>query len=113
MIIFNRTPYSWTLDRPLLTNVITASGDETITGSNTAKVIVCLLDTAKLNVTVTDANGCTATDDLMIFAEDVRCFAGKSEIHKVTICHSGKAICVDSSAVSAHLAHGDYLGKCK
>lgn len=32
---------------------------------------------------------------------------------KVTICHNGRSINVAKEAVPAHLAHGDYLGKCK
>lgn len=32
---------------------------------------------------------------------------------KVTICHNGRSITVAKEAVPAHLAHGDYLGKCK
>jgi hypothetical protein len=45
-----------------------------------------------------------------MFAEDVRCFAGNNQ--KVAVCHNGNKICVDESAVSAHIAHGDYLGYC-
>jgi hypothetical protein len=104
--------YNWTLDRPLMTNVITASGDETLTGANASIATICLLDTAELCVRVTDVNGCIATDCVTIFAEDVRCFAGSSGNEKVKICHMGKTICVDSNAVEAHIAHGDYLGKC-
>lgn len=32
---------------------------------------------------------------------------------KVAICHKGKTIHVDDSAVKAHLKHGDYRGYCK
>lgn len=32
---------------------------------------------------------------------------------KVTICHNERTINVAKEAVPAHLAHGDYLGKCK
>ncbi len=32
---------------------------------------------------------------------------------KVAICHKGKTIHVDDSAVKAHLKHGDYIGYCK
>ena len=71
-----------------------------------------MLDTAELCVTVTDANGCTSSDCATIFAEDVRCFAGNSGDHKVTMCHNGNKICVDSSAVPMHLALGDYVGRC-
>jgi len=52
-------------------------------------------------------------------AEDVRCFAGSSNIAKVTICHKTGStknpcvtICVDESAVQDHLNHGDYIGTC-
>lgn len=31
---------------------------------------------------------------------------------KVTLCHKGKTIKIDESAVAAHLAHGDTLGAC-
>jgi len=104
--------YQWTLDRPLLFNVITANGDESMSGGNSQTVTVCLLDTATLCIAVTDANGCTFTDCVTIFASDVRCFAGNSNNAKVTVCHNGNMICVDENAVAAHLAHGDYVGPC-
>ena len=104
--------YQWTLNRPLLSDVITPDGDELISGANSQTVTICLLDTATLCVTVTDANGCTFTDCVTIFASDVRCFAGNSNNVKVNVCHSGNVICVDENAVSAHLAHGDYIGPC-
>jgi hypothetical protein len=78
-----------------------------------------LMANAVITATITDANGCTVTCSSNIYAEDARCFAGNSGVAKVTICHkTGSAtnpcvtICVDESAVAAHLAHGDFLGKC-
>lgn len=41
---------------------------------------------------------------------DVRCVTPGNV--KVLVCHKGKTICVDSNAVDAHLAHGDYVGNC-
>jgi len=35
-----------------------------------------------------------------------------SKAEKITLCHKGKTIKVDESAVAAHLAHGDTLGAC-
>jgi hypothetical protein len=104
--------YSWTVDRPLQYDVITSSGDESILGYNSNHVTVCLLDTAVLCITITDANGCIATDCVNIYAEDVRCFAGNSGNNKVKVCHGKKTICVEENTVAVHNAHGDYLGKC-
>ncbi|MBL7809850.1 MAG: T9SS type A sorting domain-containing protein [Saprospiraceae bacterium] len=39
-----------------------------------------------------------------------KCGSGNNQ--KVYLCHSGNTICVNQSAVAAHLAHGDYLGDC-
>jgi len=134
--------YSWTMNRPLICNMITNAGDEffssetvaenpcpdsplnfimaalpVCTGSGTLTAV--LLDNAEVTVTVTDANGCSATSSFNIAAEDVRCFAGNSTTAKVQLCHkTGSAtnpwiqICVDQDAVESHRAHGDYLGAC-
>ena len=32
--------------------------------------------------------------------------------NKVEVCHKGKTLCVPSSAVAAHVRHGDRLGNC-
>ncbi len=97
--------YSWTLDRTLLPG-------ESMTGANSQIVTVCLLDTANLCVTITDANGCVFTDCAMIFAQDVRCFSGNSDNYKIKMCHNNSTICVDQGTVNTHLSHGDYVGQC-
>jgi uncharacterized delta-60 repeat protein len=38
--------------------------------------------------------------------------AGNCGSNKVLVCHKGKNLCIASSAVPAHLAHGDQLGSC-
>lgn len=70
-------------------------------------------------VTVTDANGCTATDELSICVVDVHCEVGNSGQMNVEICmippgNPGNAhtICIDENAVPAHLALGAVLGAC-
>jgi hypothetical protein len=81
-------------------------------------VNVTLMRNAVITATVTDASGCVVSGgcSTTIYAEDARCFAGNSGVQKVTLCHkngnSCVKLCVDESAVAAHLAHGDYLGNC-
>ncbi|MEP6845190.1 MAG: T9SS type A sorting domain-containing protein, partial [Panacibacter sp.] len=137
-----------TMSRPLLCNQITDAGDEVWTGgsggltsgngclafpntssstpvstktinSGSYSVTVTLMADAWIISTITDVNGCQKTCSTFVHADDVRCFAGKSNIVKVTLCHkTGSAknpcvtICVDEDAVAEHLAHGDFLGKC-
>jgi Secretion system C-terminal sorting domain len=74
---------------------------------NTATVTVCLLDTATLCVTVTDAHNCTASSCVTVYGEDVRCFSGNTDIQKVEMCHNGNLICVSANSVDVHLAQGD------
>lgn len=130
-------PYlvSWTMNRPILCDVITLAGDEVFQATDcidnvcsgtevppfcTGNVLTTqLIDTAIIYVTVTDANGCIAMDSFTVNAEDVRCFPGASDVVKIKVCHqTGSAkkpcvtICIDESAVEEHLAHGDFLGNC-
>jgi hypothetical protein len=131
--------YSWTLGRPLLCNQTNPEGDEVFSGgtctnttcpssgsltanascSGSGSITATLMENATVCMTVTDANGCIATDCFTIAAQDVRCYSGNSNIQKVKVCHHTNSnihpwveICVDSSAVPALLASGDYLGSC-
>jgi autotransporter-associated beta strand protein len=77
------------------------------TGDTTASVSAGVAGT--YSVTVTDSKGCTTTAAIVINTLDVRCGNNND---KVTICHNNNTICVASSAVQAHLNHGDHLGIC-
>lgn len=81
--------------------------------SNSQSITVNPTATTSYIVTVTDANNCTARDTVVVNVIDVRC--GENN-NKVLVCHNElhnpQTICVDSSAVAAHLAHGDRLGNC-
>jgi hypothetical protein len=70
---------------------------------------VCPSTTTTYTLTVTDANGCSRTDDVTVFVNDVRC---GNNLDKVIVCHKGKAICIFAGDVPSHLAHGDFLGNC-
>jgi len=141
-IVTGGTPpftYSWTMDRPLICNQQDAYGDESFTGgtcndntcptdgsplvnpscSGSETIVATLLDTAMVCVTVTDANGCVASDCFTVMASDIRCFRGNQPSRWVRVCHpTGNpnhpyiSLCVDTNAVAAHLAHDDYIGYC-
>jgi secreted PhoX family phosphatase len=79
-------------------------------GATTASITVCPTTKTQYAVSVTDINGCTATDSVDVCVKDVGC--GTTKNPKVVVCHRGNNICVADNAVNAHLAHGDYLGTC-
>ena len=94
-----------------------ALGSVTIEGAEYTSLTVCPSTTTNYVMNVTDANGCTASDDVQVCVIDVVCYAGNSLNEKVEICKrlpNGNTItiCVDESAVPAHLAQGDLLGSC-
>jgi hypothetical protein len=95
--------YSWSV-----------SGNLTINGTSTANVVnvtnvLPSASTGTLKLVITDNKGCTQTITKTIDIVDVR---SGIKNDKVSICHDGNGISVDGHAVSAHLAHGDYLGTC-
>lgn len=83
------------------------------TAATTASVIVSPQTATNYTVTVTDANGCTATADKAIRVVDVR---GGRNNNKVLVCRTaGKyafTLAVSSQAVPYLLAHGATLGRC-
>ena len=92
------------------------SGIGTIKGED---ISVCPTLSSDYTLTVTDQNGCSASDDVHVCVVDVTCYAGNSQVQKVEMCHiphgnSGnpQTICINESAVAAHLAHGCSLGAC-
>jgi hypothetical protein len=90
----------------------------TPSGATTASTTVGPTATYVYNVTVTDANGCTASSNgsgagagFTVKVKDVRCGNNND---KVLVCHNnGNVICISPSAVPAHMTqHGDCLGDC-
>ena len=75
-------------------------------GALTQSTTVCPTVTTVYALTVT-ANGCSGSDQLTIEVINVSC-----QKNKVVVCHNGHTICISSSAVAMHLAHGDILGPC-
>ncbi|ULQ53382.1 T9SS type A sorting domain-containing protein [Flavihumibacter fluvii] len=82
------------------------------TGATTPTITVSPTITTTYIVTLKDANGHTAADTVIIIVKDIRC--GNN---KVTVCHKEsatkkKTLCINTSDVAMHLAHGDALGEC-
>ncbi len=87
-------------------------------GSHAAMINVCPIASTIYYLTITDANGCSATDSVRVCVIDVRCGPG---LKNVTICHrTGSAtnpfvtICLDKLGAKAHFLNhvGDQLATC-
>jgi hypothetical protein len=76
-------------------------------GATSVSTTVCPTSTTTYTVIVTDDNGYTATDDVTVEVNDIRC--GNN---KVYICHRGRTRCVRTNRVQQHLGHGDQLEPC-
>lgn len=74
--------------------------------------------TTTYTVTVTDARGCTTTDEVTVNVIDVSC-GNNPNNPKVLVCKvppgnpaNAHTICVSPNAVPAHLATGSFIGPC-
>ena len=85
-------------------------------GEKTASITVAPVAPTSYQVMIRDKMGCTKTVSKTIQVVDVRC---GHNFDKVMICQvppgnpeKETRICIDSSAVAAHLEKGSYLGMC-
>lgn len=79
------------------------------TGATTNTLNVCPTVTTTYTVTVTSAQGCTATDQVVVNVVDVRCGPNGN---KVIVCRNGIQKCINLNQVGTHLAGGWSLGAC-
>lgn len=85
------------------------------TGAITPSISVCPQNTTVYTVTISDAYGCTGSDEVTVEVMDVRC--GDNNRH-VMICHYNTPtgtyynLCQRAQLVQEHLDHGDRLGHC-
>ncbi|MDI6050789.1 kelch repeat-containing protein [Flavobacterium sp. XS2P24] len=83
------------------------------TGAKTASINVCPTVTATYTLKVTDARGCSTTDNVDVKAVDITCAKNSVYVcHYNAVTNSYSAFCVKTNDVKMHLAHGDYLGTC-
>ncbi|MCF8276632.1 MAG: T9SS type A sorting domain-containing protein [Flavobacteriales bacterium] len=76
-------------------------------GSTAKKPSVCPITTTNYSLTVTDARGCTASDDVTVEVRDIRCGNGK-----VRMCKNNTTYCVKTNQVQSKLNNGFVLGAC-
>ncbi|RKS50548.1 putative secreted protein (Por secretion system target) [Gillisia mitskevichiae] len=81
------------------------------TGETTETISVCPSETTEYTLVITDSNGCTAEDSVVVTVQDVACGNGNGQ-DKVQLCFNGKSLCVAMPAVEAHLRKGAILGSC-
>ncbi len=88
------------------------------TGSNAASIKVCPMVTTVYTVTISDANGCSFSDQVTVCVIDVRC---GNKLDKVVICHSTgskstpfETLCIDIKAAKYHFLNHptDQLAAC-
>lgn len=61
-------------------------------------------------VTATSEFGCSASAPVTVNVIDARCGTNGTNI---VVCHKGNTLCVASTSVPAHLAHGCHIGACE
>lgn len=79
------------------------------TNSASSSITSCTNLSGYYTLTVTDNNGCSASDQVNVYVEDVTC--GRRG-NKVLVCHRGTTKCLSPNKVAQHLNHGDVLGSC-
>jgi len=65
--------------------------------------------TYTFHVEAFNSNGCSASASVTVNVVDVRC---GDMVNKVLVCHYGQVVCINSTDVHTHLAHGCKVGSC-
>ncbi|MCX2681012.1 endonuclease [Galbibacter sp. EGI 63066] len=81
------------------------------TGESTENISVCPEVTTTYALTVTDSNGCSVTENVVVEVIDVNCSNNPYQ-QKVEICFNGKSLCISENAVPMLLKKGAVLGSC-
>jgi len=110
---FGYSPLECTLIQPIISKGTAPYSYNWSDGSTASSLNACLDESGDISLTVIDANGCEASDEMHICVTDVRCWAGNSNVQKVEVCHkNGKTLCVSSKAVETLVRIGGSLGSC-
>ncbi|XLS27385.1 T9SS type A sorting domain-containing protein [Flavobacteriaceae bacterium M23B6Z8] len=82
------------------------------TGATSATLNVCPEETTTYTVTITDANGCTATAEVTVEVVDLAC-GNNPRQPRVQLCYRGRNYCLPPAAVPTFLRRGAVLGSCE
>ena len=77
--------------------------------ATSSSITVSPATTTTYSVTATDQHGCSGTGSKTVNVMDIS--SGKNGAN-ILVCHNSNTIAVNTSAVPAHLNHGDMLGNC-
>jgi PKD repeat protein len=80
----------------------------TSVAQNPSNIVFANTSGTKLVKLTINRNGCSESVIEYVLVENVLTNNGS----KVTICHNGKPLSVNTSALASHLAHGDCVGSC-
>src|SRR5690606_3340522 len=81
------------------------------TGDTEAGITVSPEETTVYTLTVTDAAGCSALQEVTVEAEDILC-GNDRFFNKIQICYKGKTLCLPEIAAEQLLRIGATLGSC-
>ncbi|SFW73753.1 Por secretion system C-terminal sorting domain-containing protein, partial [Sinomicrobium oceani] len=81
------------------------------TGDTESTISVSPQETTVYTLTVTDDSGCSAEQDIVVEAEDIRC-GNDRFFRKIQICYRGKTLCLPEIAAEQLLRIGATLGSC-
>jgi len=81
------------------------------TGETSETITVCPKESEIYSLTVTDANGCSATDVVVVRAEKVYCDT-RGKVAKIRMCYNRRTKCVPLHLVDLFLQKGATIGIC-
>ena len=79
-------------------------------GETSESIVVAPEETTTYTLTVTDANNCSASGDVLVNVEDISC--GYGFFPRVLVCYRGWTFCVPTRLVPWLMYHGVKLGRC-
>jgi endonuclease I/uncharacterized protein YdeI (BOF family) len=80
------------------------------TGATSESIVVEPFETTAYTLTVTDANNCSVSSDVVVNVEDITC--GRRGITRVIICYKNRSFCLPVHVAEMFVEYGATLGAC-